>query len=228
MRNRNFPYFTYPDKLPIPSESRGDFCFRVDGKWKPYLLGAIFPLLSQRTWEADEESTVEEAKTLLAAIMRAKPCPTSGDNTDTNGIEVSEDCEMKLRICGGKLQVCDCGTWVDVPSCDGSDMIGSSPTQPGAGSPQPNPGGGSQRYCGAMSHGSGWVLPTPVSSGDKLLFSTLLGAGNDNSEIIWNCPDGWIFAAGACGETLPHGSPDPLPTKLHMSIIGIVSGTQYD
>jgi len=220
----NRPYLSFPEPIPVPPNNRGDFCFTVDGKWKPYILGALFPLLAQRTWLSDDPEIIREAGDLLAAVSMARKCQP----TDTTGIEVQEDCEMKLRICGGKLQVCDCGTWVDVPSCDGSDMIGSSPTQPGAGSPQPNPGGGSQRYCGAMSHGSVWVLPTPVSSGDQLLFSDLLGAWNDNSEIIWNCPDGWIFAAGACGETLPRGSPDPLPTKLHMSIIGIVSGTQYD
>src|SRR5260221_9070599 len=96
----NRPYFSFPEPIPVPPPNRGDFCFTVDGKWKPYILGALFPLLAQRTWLSDDPEVIRDAGDLLAAISMARKCQPP----DTTGVEVQEDCEMKLRICGGKLQ----------------------------------------------------------------------------------------------------------------------------
>src|SRR5258706_8610310 len=129
--------------------------------------------------------------------MRAKPCPADGDNTDMTGIEVSGDCEMKLRICGGRLQVCDCGTWVDVPSCDdeGAPVSGS---QPGAGSGTPAPGGGTRQDCGGLAGNQKWYMPFAVKTGGAIPFSLLLGAANDSGEPFWHCPHRSVFLADAC------------------------------
>lgn len=217
------PYRAFPDPIPVPPPNRGDFCFVIDGKWKPYLLGAIFPLLIERTWDGADTELLKQAGDLLYAIASAKKC----EAPDTTGIDV-EDCEMKLRICGGKLQVCDCGVWVDVPSCD-DNPGGFEPTQPGGGTDQPQPGGGSKQYCGALAGLQKWILPTPVSTGDVLLFSRLLGAANDGIELAWHCPDGWLFAAGSCFENIIYnGGTDPLMGTRHMEIVAEINGTFYD
>jgi len=100
MSNRNFPYVSYPAKLPLPPDNQGDFCFTVDRKWKPYLLGAIMPLLSERTWEADERNTADSAKELMAAIM------DGGDCDMITGIRLV-DCELQAEIMGEWVNVAD-------------------------------------------------------------------------------------------------------------------------
>lgn len=217
-----YPYIPFPDPIPVPPRNRGDFCFTVDGKWLPYILGALFPLTASRTWETDDADIRREALDLLAQIASAKACQVP----DNSGIEV-DDCEMKFRMCGGKLQVCDCGTWVDIPSCD-DNPGGFEPTQPGAGAPQPPAGGGKAYYCGALSGPSEYIIPTLMSSGDTLLFSLLAGAWHGSDDLFWFCPDGYVFVDGVCGDVPPRGSPDPVPGARHMSIIAYIDGTPYD
>jgi len=219
----NFPYVSFPDPLPVPTDDRGDFCFVFDGKWKPYILGALFPLLIQRTWDTNDEDVIDQAGELLYAIMTAKKCEVP----DTTGVEV-EDCEVRLRYCGGKLQVCDCGTWVDVPSCDGNP-IQPQPGQPGAGAPQPSVGGAPVQYCGAMAGNSKWLLPTTVSTDDTITFEGLEGAWNDGFEFAWHCPDGWLYALGSCAQPFTYnGATDPLQGVTHMTLIAKIGSTYYD
>jgi hypothetical protein len=164
--------------------------------------------------------------TLLSQLMGGDICAVPL-LPDTTGIEF-EDCEMKLRICGGKLQVCDCGTWIDVPSCDG-DGGGFEPTQPGGGTDTPKPGGGTAQYCGAMAGNQKWYLPVTVSTGDVLLFSRLQGAANDSRELFWHCPDGWLFVEGGCFENIQYNETgDLLPGTRHMELVANIGGTYYD
>ncbi len=222
-----FPSRAFDAPLPpVPVTGTGDFCITIDRKWLPYLLGAAGVLCAGGTWESDQERCIAEAMTLLAQLMDGDNCPVE-TSIDSTGIEI-EDCEMKLRMCGGKLQVCDCGTWVDVPSCD-DNSGGFEPTQPGGGTPQPEPGGGTRQYCGAIAGNQKWYLPTLLNTGDVILFSRLQGAANDSRELFWHCPDGWLFVEGACFENIQYNeSGDQLTGARHMMLVGDIGGTFYD
>jgi len=204
---------------------------RVNRAWIPYITGALLQLVLETTWNVtgDALNTVQaQAMTLIAAINDLEP-GDCGKQTAPQAIEESEYqmsiCEQ-LRFQNGKLQGYCCGEWVDIAgqSSQGNPVV----SQPGQGSPVPAPNGGQKDYCGGLGAQQTWLLPVPVSSGDELLFHQLQGAWNDTREIIWNCPDGWVYALGACGQTLPHGSPDPVPGALHMQIIAFIAGNYYD
>lgn len=212
---------------PPAAENLGGFCLQVDRKWLPYLLACALTLTAEQTWAYDADRAIGEAQAIILALIEGVACNNIA-TVDTTGIEI-ELCDMKLRFCNNKLQVCDCGTWVDVPSCDGDTGNPGGGSQPGGGSPQPQPGGHSAHYCGAMGGPSKWYLPTKVSSGDTLLFSELGGAWNDPVELAWHCPDGWLFLDGNCAQTVQYNSSgDPLIGARHMQIVAKIGSVYYD
>jgi len=227
------PVSSFIEPVPPPGVdplTGGCSIIAINPKWIPYIVGSLQQLCLQTTWDAtgDELSLVlAQANNLLLAFNNLQ-------SVDCGGMppQLIDESEYQMAICeqlrfkNGKLQGLCCGVWTDI---DGQASQGNvNPGQPGAGSPIPPPNGGQATYCGALGNGGQWLLPVNVSSGDTLLFEGLEGAWNDNREVIWNCPDGWVYALGACGQTLPHGSPDPLPTGLHMQIIAHIDGSWYD
>jgi hypothetical protein len=221
---RPYPYVPFDTPIPAPPViSGGAVCLEIDRKWLPYIYGALLALRVDRTWENDADRATGEASLLLSQFMNAMSCEVQQAN---HGVEGDDCMGCCLRWNDGILQILSCGEWVDVPGQTGGQPI---PTQPGAGSPQPSAGGGTQRYCGAMSGNSHFYLPTNVNTGDILLFEELRGAWNDGFEVFWHCPDGWLFAAGSCAEPIQYNNAaDPLIGTRHMSIVGLIGGTYYD
>lgn len=201
----------------------------VNCEWFPYIAGALQQLLLQTTWDCDPETLVKVQGWVfdLIAQINCGSALTAADICGEIGSEGGDCMGCCLRFQDGKLQQLECGVWVDVAGQEGQPGPGG-PGQPGAGSPQPLPNGGTAEYCFSQGKGESLLLPTTVSSGDILQFFKLDGAWNDSAEVIWNCPDGWIYALGACGQTFPHGSPDPLPTALHMQLIVEINNIFYD
>ena len=221
---RQFPYLPFEKPIPAPPlENGGAICLQIDRKWLPYLCGLLLTLCVERTWISDADRATGEASILLDQFMLANACPISQMEQVVEGDDCMGCC---LRFQNGHLQILSCGEWVDVPGQSSNEGVGTS--QPGVGITPPNPNGGINDYCGALGGNDAWLLPVHVSAGDTLLFHQLLGAWRDDREIIWNCPDGWVYALGACGQTFPHGSPDPLPTGLHMALIALIDGNYYD
>jgi len=163
---------------------------------------------------------------LALANVESGPCGTPSPIPPIMEMDYLMSICEQLRFSGGKLQGLCCGEWVDI---SGQTNAGLPPTtgQPGGGSGLPQPNGGQNEYCGSLGRGT-WLLPAPVNSGDTLLFSDLFGAWQDNRDLFWHCPDGFLFVLDVCGPTLPHGSPDPLPTGYHMQLIANIGGTYYD
>lgn len=128
-----------------------------------------------------------------------------------------------LRFQNGILQCLECGVWTDVPG-----QTPGTGGQPGGGTPQPTPNGGTQEYCATLGSMSKWLVPVPVNSGDTILLTNLYGGWQDNRRINWNCPDGWVLVDGDCIETVPSSGSDPVPTSLHMALVGEINGTFYE
>lgn len=221
-----FPSRAFDKPLPpVPSEGVGAFCVTFDAKWLPYLLGAAGVLCAGGTWESEKERCISEGMTLLAALMTGEFCQPSPEPGDS-GIELGDCMGCCIRWNNGVLEVFSCGVWTPVPGAAGN---GFEPTQPGAGAPQPQPNGGTAEYCGALSGLNKYYLPTTVNTGDVITFSRLLGSWNDGVEVVWHCPDGWLFVAGSCfQEPLYNGGTDPLPGTMHMSIVASIAGDFYD
>lgn len=124
-----------------------------------------------------------------------------------------------------EVRVCACPEeWVTV------SILGGNSTQPGAGSPQPKPGGGQQTYQGCLAANNQYALPTVLNTGDVVSVSSLSGAWNDSDRdaFIYRCGDGEIFFGGACVGAAVLISTDPLPTAPHMTMLLLVGGVYYD
>jgi len=227
------PVGSFQEPVPVPSVDplTGDCAIiRINPAWLPYIRGALSQLWLQTTWDTDAAGLLivqQQVTNLIFAFNDLQ----KGDCNGTIPEAIAES-EFELSICeqlryeGGKLQGLCCGVWEDIPGQASQGNV--TTTQPGAGSPLPAPNGGTDQYCGAMG-ATEWLLPVPVSSGDTLLFSQLGGAWKDSSDpLVWECPNGWNYALGDCFERSPRGSPDPLPTALHMQIIALIAGNYYD
>lgn len=197
-------------------------------EWLPYVRGALYQLLLQSTWygTSEEIGLAQQRAFDLISLFSASAAGDCGNAPVVagNGIDCGEDCMgCCLRYQNGVLQMFSCGVWTDVPG-----QPAGPGGQPGGGSPQPAPGGGVAEYCAILPGQGQWLLPTKVSTGDTLLFGALEGAWHDTRDLFWNCPDGFVFAEGICGEVPVRGSPDPLPTSRHMSIIANIGGTFHE
>jgi len=203
---------------------------RFNEAWLQVIAGALQQLVLQTTWQGSAEEVAlaqAQAMNLILSLDAAVPGDCAPPDTPQFNGEYEPDMNLcdNLRFNNGVLQANCCGEWTDIPgqSSQGNPVA----NQPGAGAPVPQPGV-AKIYCGGIDGPNQWLLPVPVNAGDTLEFHQLQGAWNDSAEIIWNCPDGWVYALGACGQTLPHGSPDPLPTALHMQIVALIDGNWYD
>lgn len=131
----------------------------------------------------------------------------------------SGDCVLQYR--------CDvCSDWITIATLDQL----KNPSQPGGGSPQPQPGGGSQCYGGQMDAKGTWLVPTVVNAGDVITLMSSSGAEYDGGgSDHWRCPDGATFIAGVCVEAGQiHVGGDPSASAWHMALIAEIAGVFYD
>lgn len=210
MNFQSTPYQVFPKPItPPPVLDQGAFCVTFDGKWIPYLLGAISQLAIDRTWISDNERATGEARNLLSIFAGAIKCPTPG----LSGIEAEDNMSCCLRIQDGKLQCFSCGEWVTIPGGDLRALSAGS-GQPAQGTQQPGPGG-CEQLIGRVIYGGRWLLPIPVSTGDQISVTNALGAtsGYIHDGLTYRCGDGLLFLAGGCvtgTETFDAGNPMPL------------------
>lgn len=209
---------------PVKVGSSGDYCVRFDSKWLPYIRGLLLVLASRGTWEGNDARSADEATALVQAFFEKSICGTLQPECNGECFDMGCGC---LRWNNGVLEMYSCGKWVPVPGVSGG---GVTPTQPGSGSGQPRPGGGTKTYCLGLTNGAHAILPTVVNSGDILLMENLQGAWDEIGNPIWHCPDGWTFVLDTCTNPIlvPNEPTDPIQGVQPMSIIAKIGSTYYD
>lgn len=216
--------------LPEVVHPPDTICFKIQvPNERAYIgafYGAIFALSKPYAWQDDLAHTAIDVGRVWADIFFALR-PNSCDCPEPPRGGLSEDFEMPLRV------DCDCNVFVTC--CDGTekqlltaDQVQQLLGQPGAGSPQPAPGGGCQTYKATLPGAGIWLLPTSVSTGDTIDVSNAVGATTTGSSGIWYCPDGEQFFAGACVGFAGTIGTDPLPAVNHMKLVAKVGSTFYD
>lgn len=219
--------FQIPVTPPAPAGgSCSTLSVQFPTEWLPFIVGALQQLTLQSTWKgtkADIQAAQAEAANIIASIQAAvcvtEPQPSGGICCGGDDFMASCGC---FRQQGDELQMYCCGEWTTI------FKVGTG--TPSAGQPQPEPNGGTQSVCLDLIANMSVPLGINVSTGDTLLLSNLAGTWRDITSLlgIVNCPDGYIYLEGACFADVPSGSPDPVPTALHMGIIAYIDGTAYD
>jgi len=216
--------------LPDIVHPVGSICFQVNVPNNIYYLGAfygaMFLLTKPYAWEDDPAHTaLEVAKVWRAIFEKLRP---GGCNPPPPpfGHGIEQDDFMPLRV------DCDCNVFITC--CDGTekqiltaDQVTRLLSNGGAGTPQPQPGGGCQTYHMTIPAGSvGQLIPTIVNSGDTIEVSNLGGAWYGGS-ITWYCPDGFVFFVDCTGAQNFSGS-SQIPLSPIGRVIALIDGTYYD
>lgn len=217
--------FLHPVDPPIEQDAGACPLLTVsfNREWLPYILGALDQLVLQTTWKGtqDEVTSAQQRalylKTLFGNAQLDPSCVATA-----NPYTECEDDMCCLRWNNGVLEQFSCGAWSAVPG-----LQSNFPAQPGAGTPQAGPGA-CQTYDALLNANSTWLLPTLVSTGDTVQFAAATGAGNETTDPTWYCPDGSVFALGACVGGGATKSTDPLNTVNHMRIIAKIGSSYYD
>jgi len=215
--------------LPTNLSPVGTRCIQItipdDDDWERAMYAEVSTLAQWMRWQRDlGHNGKPVADIWLKALKTWQHC--DGSPSPVHGME-QEDF-MPLRV------DCDCNVWITC--CDGTEkqLLTADQVekllagQPGGGSPQPAPGGGCQQYPAQLLANGRWLVPTVVSTGDTIEIGSAVGATNDGAELIWHCPDGKQFFAGACVASGGLDGSDPLPTVEHMRLIANIDGSYYD
>jgi hypothetical protein len=229
--------FQRPAPIPASAPGSPDFvtvCFNKD--WLPYVLGSLFQLTLNTTWQAANDAelrnALQMANDLILIFQLAKPgCqdanPGFAGAGDDYMLRQNPDnpCELQSSVDG----VTWC-TWADLSKC--------SPQAQQPGSEARNPGsGGCELQIGSVMFGSRWLLPFPVNTGDVITVTNAVGTWASAGDLfIPRCPDGNIFfnvsgipELDACVDGTGHTEPgDPAPTINHDSLIAFDGTNYYD
>jgi len=218
-------------RLPLVINPPDRLCFTIEVPNEQAHLeaffGALFDLTQWINWERDGTTRAAQSARVWKKIWLALESQIC--NLPINVATFNEsELEMFRKVCDpdGSCHLefeCCPGEWIRLANLD---QI-TNGTQPGDGSPQPQPNGGDQEYCAVLQASGKLLIPTTVSSGDTIDLVSASGAGNDGSEAGWHCQDGNRFFAGQCiSGTTETQSGDPLNTQPHMALI-IGVGSSY-
>lgn len=217
-------------KWPLPAvpDPADSICFQIkvpnDRRHITAFLGAIYELSKPYAWEDDPAHTALVVGAVWLKIfdnlMRGCPCPTPAP------LGQLEDLEMPIRI------DCDCNVFVTC--CDGTEKqiltseqvkkLIEGPSVPGA--PQPGPGQ-CQGFDLSNFGNTPALIPVPLSTGDTITLSNVLGASSVDG-IAWLCAaDGKVFFAGDCVGSPGTSAGDRVPAAPQGQVIVGIDGSFY-
>jgi len=218
------PLRTLPENTAPSGKRCINFEIPDDDEWERAAFSALYSELAMwYVWQRDTgHNGAVVARIWRAALRTWKHCDNSPSPVQ-HGAEIEDF--MPLRV--------DCDCRVFVTCCDGTekelvttDMIGA-PTQPGGGTPQPPPGGGTQCYPVILNASSRWFVPTLLNTGDVVTINDGKGAVANSHNINWRCFSGSQFFGGACVGSPQTFGTDPVPTANNGTLVIEIDGTFY-
>lgn len=195
-QNRRNPRakWVLPDVIDPPDR----ICFKISVPNNRFHIaafrGALYMLSSAIFWQDDIAHTAKSVARVWQDIfdnITVTDCvPVVGIGSFINTGDFMSDLVQVICDSSGKCVLqyrCDvCSPWQTV-----ANITDLQTNPPGTGN-QPAPGGGSAAYCKTVYAYSSIVIPTPVSTGDKI---EVISADGNWSYIpfVWRCVDGNLF-----------------------------------
>lgn len=227
--------FRQPVTVPTEDPDSGEqICVQFSKSWLPYILGALYQLYLQSTWDTTDEQILTNTQSrvyiLLDLFMAGVTC---GGTMEIAACD-DPDCGIKWR--NGPTDEWTCinlggciadivGIGIDNAITDGllgQGTISQPPTE------RP-PTGECKTYHVQLAPGAKWHAPQAVIGGDTIHITNAQGAWSIG-ELAWYCPDGNRYLLGTCDATLQtHVAGDLLnPGAFHMALIGLIGSTYFD
>lgn len=228
------PGLTARDRFQIPDviDPPNTICLTMTVPDDPIhianLLGALYGLCFGPNYTSDNAHSATELVQVWRryySTIKLDNCPVPGDTPLIDEYEDEMSLCEQLRFQNGVLQAYCCGKWEDITGQPSQGIGGGG--QPGAGSPQPAPGGGCQDYQGNMGGAAPWYLPTSVSTGDTIDVHDISGAFYDAFNSRWFCPDGSEFFVTCIGISFTD-SGSQMPTVSTGRLIAKIGSVYYD
>lgn len=220
-------------RLPLPHNPITDemVCYDVALPNDPRILeafeGAVYSLGIWTYWELDAAHTGIVAANVFKRLYQQLEAHKCSSVIQISG-GADEGVEQLIRQ--NPTNPCLLETSIDGTHwCAFADLSLCTPAgaQPGSGSPQPDPGGGSQCYHASLEASNKWLLPYQVNAGDVIAISNANGSWTDGSGL-WQCPNGQSYFLGACSGGTTTSGADPAPTLAHASLIAKIGSTYYN
>src|SRR5262245_62600689 len=87
MTSKLHPYIAIDEPVPpLPVESGGELCFKIEARWVPYILTLLKTFIHDRTWASDEDRCVREGHNLISRFIVQGECEP--------GVIEGEDCVL--------------------------------------------------------------------------------------------------------------------------------------
>lgn len=206
--------------LNIHPATSTEWCVPVpdDPYYRAAFVGALANLGAAYKWQDDPTHKAVE----VAQVWRDIADALERCMSEQPILRAYEDDTMPFRV------DCDCNVFVTC--CDGTEIqlatlaTVQQTNQPGSGS-RPAPGQ-STCYQRTLNAQNSWLLPFAVNTGDVLTVTNLNGAWSSDG-LVWTCPDGTPFVAGACVGTRYHLAGDPSGTLYHGQLAYLIAGVYY-
>lgn len=212
-------------EVPLPSDT---VCYTVELPNEPRILeafeGAIQMLSRWPYWARDDDHRGIVAANVFKDLyqsLEAGVCEVINIR-----IKPTDLCTLQLTTDGGLhwVDVADLRPCADLAVTDGIQQRLDDGTLSGGGQ-QPGQGAGNPGQCYSypitLRGNDRWNSPVAVEGGDVITVSNASGAWSAVSPLAaWYCADGENYVLGQCagGGVLDPG--DPVPTVLHMRLIG--------
>ena len=227
---------SFPFPIPVPTadpDAGTQWCVMFNEDYLPAVLGALFQLTLQATWETTDPAVnllaQNRAMSLISLFQVGAECMTSL----MFGTCDPPDCGIKYSTDGGVTWTC-----LDISTCIASladtqiqnaittGLVKKGQTQT---PPQtPPPPTQCYTYHVKLQPGEKWHSPFPINDGWLISVTNPVG-GWSIGEVEWYCPDGARYLLGTCDEALhSHVTGDLLATAWHMALIGHVGAVYFD
>ena len=199
----------------------------INKQYIPYIAGALQQLLLQAAYPSD--ISTDDLNLVQSRWMDAISIVGNALSLVLAQFSAGAD-EGEMMIRQNPDNPCQLQTSIDGTNwCTFADFSKCIPAsnQPGPGSPQPAPGGGSECYQIQMAASSYAYLPTTLNSGDVVQIQNPQGSVSSSHNLSWRCEDGGQFFGGL-NVGAPFTDPsDPVPTSPSGGIVIVINGSFY-
>lgn len=215
------------DALPVPENlPMGTRCIQVtipdDDEYLRQFYSIATLLTKWNSYAQDGGHKAADVAYIWKQALRLQDCET-GETFDGVFVEdcmgcgfrinPENNCEMQIW-CNGEWE-----TFWDISSCvteNVKQFTNGEALEPGD----------CREWDVSLRANDKWLIPVSLNSGDTVEITNVSGAWNSGG-LIWNCPNGQLYALGECSGSGSLDAGNPAPLELTMALLLNIDDTFF-